>query len=251
MGHRVCAPSSVRTVVVWNALRSVLAERAAATGRDAVDVLDAGGGTGGFAVPLAELGHTVTVIDPSPDSLAALERRAADAGVTARVRGVQGDTDDLLSLAGRGAVDLVLCHSVLEIVDEPTAALAAIAGTLRDDGVVSVLAANRTGAAVHRALSGGFAEARRALSDPDGRWGDTDPVPRRFTVPALRQALESAGLRVGDVHGVRVFADLVPGGYVDGESGAAELLDLETVASERSDLWGVATQLHVLGHHDR
>lgn len=248
VSHRMCAPSTVRTAVVWNALGSVLADRSAAAGRAALDVLDAGGGTGGFAVPLAELGHRVTVIDPSPDSLAALERRAGEAGVTERVRGRQGDTDDLLSLAGRESVDLVLCHSVLEVVDEPAAALASMAATLRDGGTISVLAANRTGAAVHRALSGNFTEARRALTDPDGRWGDTDPTPRRFTLPALTSSIEGAGLRVGTVHGVRVFADLVPGGYVDGEEGVADLLELETAAAEQPDLWGVATQLHVLGH---
>lgn len=65
----------MRTAVVWDALRAVLAELAGATGRDVLDIVDAGGGTGGFAVPLAALGHTVTVVDPSPDSLAALERR--------------------------------------------------------------------------------------------------------------------------------------------------------------------------------
>ena len=50
------------------------------TGR-ACDVLDIGGGTGGFAVRVAELGHRVTVVDPSPDALAALDRRAREGGV--------------------------------------------------------------------------------------------------------------------------------------------------------------------------
>ena len=36
------------------------------------DVVDLGGGTGGFAVRLAESGHRVRVVDPSPDALAAL-----------------------------------------------------------------------------------------------------------------------------------------------------------------------------------
>lgn len=248
MSDRVCAPSAVRTAVVWDALRRVVDERTAAAGRPSLDVLDAGGGTGGFAVPLAELGHTVTVLDPSPDSLAALERRAGEAKVTGHVRPVQGDTDDLPGVVGPGGADLVLCHSVLEVLDDPLSGLLAIARTLRDGGTVSVLAANRTGAAVHRALGGRFAEARHALEDRDGRWGDADPTPHRLTVPALTRLLEQAGFRVGDVHGVRVFADLVPSGLVDGESSAGELLALENAAARDPDLWGVATQLHILGH---
>ena len=82
--------SLVRTGVVWEALRRALA----APGADAeqrASIVDLGGGTGGFAVPLAELGHRVLVVDPSPDALAALGRRAAEHGVTDLVTGVQGD----------------------------------------------------------------------------------------------------------------------------------------------------------------
>src|ERR1700691_3943679 len=72
------------TGVLWETLRGVVSGHAAATRRGSLDVVDVGGGTGGFAVPLARLGHSVTVIDPSPDSLAAAQRRAAEAGVPLR-----------------------------------------------------------------------------------------------------------------------------------------------------------------------
>src|SRR2546430_15107286 len=39
-------------------------------------VLDAGGGTGAFAIPLAALGHDVTVLDRSTEWLGVAERRA-------------------------------------------------------------------------------------------------------------------------------------------------------------------------------
>ena len=74
-----------RTAVVRDVLRAVVTGLVAETGRARLDIVDAGGGTGGFAVPLAGLGHTVTVIDPSPDSLAAAQRRAAEmSGAAAR-----------------------------------------------------------------------------------------------------------------------------------------------------------------------
>ncbi|HEX4817536.1 MAG TPA: methyltransferase domain-containing protein [Nonomuraea sp.] len=238
---------AVRTAVVWDALRSALAGRAAATGREALDIVDAGGGTGGFAVPLAALGHTVTVVDPSPDSLAALERRAKEKGVG--VSALQGDAADLAELLERDSADLVLCHSVLEYVEDPIGALTAVAGLLRKGGAVSVLAANPVASAIHRALAGQFDEARAVLGDPAGSWGDRDPTPRRFTADTLVELLTVTGFAVGAIHGVRVFADLVPSRLVDGEPGAAEsLAALEQAASTHPVLRDIATQLHVLGH---
>lgn len=237
----------MRTAVVWDALRAVLADRAATTARDRLDIVDAGGGTGGFAVPLAELGHAVTVVDPSPDSLAALERRAKESGVG--VRALQGDAADLGELLERGSADLVLCHSVLEYVEDPISALVAVSGILRTGGVVSVLAANPVASAIHRALAGQFDEARTALDDPEGRWGDRDPTPRRFSAEALAQLLQSTGFTVADLHGVRIFADLVPSRLVDGEPGAADaLIALEQAAAAHPVLRDIATQLHALGH---
>ena len=75
---------NVRTAVVWDDLREVLE----GTG-GALDVLDIGGGTGVSAVRVAGLGHRVTVVDPSPDALASLGRRAREEGV--EVLAHQGD----------------------------------------------------------------------------------------------------------------------------------------------------------------
>ncbi|NEC84024.1 SAM-dependent methyltransferase, partial [Streptomyces sp. SID7958] len=91
-------------------------------------------------------------------------------------------------------------------------------------------------------------EAHQALGDPDGRWGSGDPVPRRFTAARLTELAEGTGLRIAAVHGVRVFADLVPGALVDTEPGALDaLLKLEAAAAELAAFHSVATQLHVLG----
>lgn len=239
--------ASLRTAVVWDVLREALTRQAKAAGRETLDVLDTGGGTGNFAVPVARLGHRVTVVDPSPDALFALERRASEAGVTDRVSAVQGDTHGLLGVVEPGVHDVVLCHGVLEYVDDPAEAMANVVGALRPSGTLSLLAANRNGAVLARAIAGHFTEAQRALTDEAGRWGDADPMPRRFTAEGLAELVAAAGLRVGPVHGVRVFADLVPGVLVDTEPGALDaLLRLEAAAAELPAFHSFATQLHVL-----
>ncbi|MFE3324152.1 methyltransferase [Streptomyces sp. NPDC059176] len=239
--------ASLRTAVVWDVLSDALDRRAKATGTEALDVLDTGGGSGNFAVPAARLGHRVTVVDPSPNALFALERRAAEAGVADRVRGVQGDVHGLFDVVEHGGFDAVLVHGVLEYVDDPAEGVRNAVDALRPGGSLSLLAAGLGGAVLARALAGHFTEARHALSDPAGRWGSGDPVPRRFTADQLTELVTAAGMHVGSVHGVRVFADLVPGVLVDTEPGALDaLLKLEEAAAELPAFHAVATQLHVL-----
>ncbi|HUY51847.1 MAG TPA: class I SAM-dependent methyltransferase [Streptosporangiaceae bacterium] len=258
-----------RTVVVREVLRAVVSGLMAETGRSRLDIVDAGGGTGGFAVPLAGQGHTVTVVDPSPDSLAAAQRRAAEMSVP--LRAVQGDVTDLASLVGERGADLVLCHSVLEYVDSPAAAMTAIASVLRPDAAVSVLAASAVAAVIHRALAGRFDEARRllaAVSPPVSGTGGTAGSgaaggdsqesaggrpdiagPRRFTLADVVGLIEGAGLRPGAAHGIRVFADLVPGSFADVDPGAADaLLALEQAAAVHPAFHDFAAQFHVLGY---
>lgn len=234
--------AQARTAVLWAALRAVL------DADGPRDVLDVGGGTGGFAVPIAELGHRVTVVDPSPDALAALERRAAETGVPKEaLRAIQGDLGGLLEQVEPASVDLVLCHGVLEMADDPAVGLSAVAEVLRPGGVVSVLAANRTAAVVARALGGHFAEARRALTDPTGRFGAQDPLAARFSEDELARLVAAAGLTVETVHGVRVFTDLVPGALVDAEPhGPADLAALEAAVADRPEFRAVAGRLHLV-----
>ncbi|CAM5372967.1 MULTISPECIES: class I SAM-dependent methyltransferase [Streptomyces] len=240
--------ASLRTAVVWEVLKEALDRRVKVTGREALDVLDTGGGSGNFAVPVAALGHRVTVVDPSPNALFALERRAAEAGVAERVHGVQGDVLGLFDVVERGGYDAVLCHGVLEYVEDPAEGVRNAVDALRPEGALSLLAAGLGGAVLSRALAGHFTEARHALSDPAGRWGDGDPVPHRFTAEQLIELVGAAGATAGAVHGVRVFADLVPGVLVDTEPGALDaLLKLEAAAAELPAFHAVATQLHVLG----
>ncbi|PRY62621.1 methyltransferase family protein [Knoellia remsis] len=240
--------ASPRTAAMWAAVDEVVTHRQAELGRP-LRVIDLGGGTGGLAVPLAVAGHDVTVVDPSPDALASLRRRAAEAQASSRVSAVQGDADTLESLVGRDRPDLVLCHGTLEYVDDPEATLRRIAEVLAPGGILSLVVPQRSAAVVARALAGQFAQARAALDRPDGRWGDADPVPRRFDKGAVLALVETTGLRAQRAHGIRIFSDLVPSALVDSAADRSALVNLERAVTEHPDfavLADIGTSLHVI-----
>jgi SAM-dependent methyltransferase len=251
-------------------LAGVIAARVAQSGRTALDIVDVGAGTGGLAVSIASRGHRVTVVDPSPDALAAARWRAAETGVT--LTEVQGEAGDLPALVGEpgrdgaspdgAGADLVICHNVLEYVDAPDVALAAIARVLRPGGTVSVLAANTVAAVLQRALAGKYAEALAMLPGtasastvPPSTVPPTTgppttgqgPAARRFTLPELTALIEGAGLRAGDAHGIRIFSSLLPGAGADLATVEA-LRELEDAAATCPPLRDIATRLHVLAY---
>jgi S-adenosylmethionine-dependent methyltransferase len=244
--------------VVWEVLRAEI-ERASNGARPGLNIVDVGGGTGGFAVPLALGGHHVTVVDSSPDALAALTRRADEAGVGSRVQAVQGDADALADLVEPGSADLVLCHSVLEFVDSPADVAAALAATLRPGtrpsestaadgaaagGALSVVVASRVAAVLARAMAGQLDTATALLTGAEGAAGDRDTLRRRFDVDSASSLLTKAGLTIDQVHGVRVVADLVSGAVAEREHDA--LVAFELAVAALSPYRDMATQLHLL-----
>ncbi len=232
--------TAARTAVVWDAVRALL------QGRGEQQVLDIGGGTGGFAVRVADLGNRVTVVDPSPDALAALARRADEAGVADRVTGLQGDLGDLRELVPEDGFDLVLCHGVLGLVDDPAEALGTIASVLRADGALSLLVGQRHAAVLARAMAGHFTQAMHLLAGEPSE----HRTEHRFTAEELTGLLEGAGFDIRSTHGIRVFTDLVPSSLLDLEPGAsAALLELERVVAARPEYLTLASQLHLVAGH--
>jgi SAM-dependent methyltransferase len=207
-------------------------------------VLDVGGGSGVLAVPFAAAGCVVTVVEPNPNALATLSRRATDAGVSDHITAVQGDSDALGQVVPAGSADLVLAHGLLEVVDDPKNTVAAMAEAVAPGGVVSVLAANRTAALLHRAVAGKLDEAARL--DPAGRL-PAETLLRRYDTDGLLALLTDAGLTVELVQGHGVLGELVPGSVLQQDPSAQDALaDLELRLAQTSPFRDIAARLHVI-----
>lgn len=226
-----------RNRLVWDVLARAL--DGLATEDRGPSVLDCGGGSGTFAVPLAQAGATVTVVDISADALATLRRRAEEAGVAGSVVPVQADVEALSDSLGNAEFDLVLAHGVLEAVDSLPAAFDAIASAVRPGGLLSVLVGNPVAGVLARALGGDLPGALAELRALDVALGPLGPA-------AVHALAHSSGLQVEQVHGVGVFAELVPGSALDSPGATDDLARLEEEASGRPPFSDIAARVHIL-----
>ena len=199
------------------------------------EVVDVGGGTGGVATALAGLGHQVTVVYPSPDALASLERRTADAGLGGRIRGRQGDAAELVDVLGPASTDVVVCHRVLEVVESAAEALAAMAAVLRPGGALSLLVSQRKAVVLSHALAGHVTLARQAYADRS-----------RFDHDQLLTLVQQAGFVVQASHGIGAVSAHVAEAVLDADPGARRELDaLEAEISQDPTFRALAPQVHV------
>ena len=161
-------------------------------------VLDVAGGNGIEAVRLAALGHEVTVLDPAGAMLSTAIETADALDVADRLHVVQAGALDAPEVFAGHEFDVVLCHNLLQYVDEPGEVLRAVITPLRAEGLMSLLGPNADFDPMHAAVrSLDPAEAVRSLANE---------------APVGELVALLAGLGVEEVvrYGVRCVSDLLP-----------------------------------------
>lgn len=232
-------PAAGRVALVIGLLLEALERGPGAGAAPAVSVLDCGGGSGAYAVPLALAGCEVTVVDISADALATLRRRADEADVSAVVTGLSGDVERLGDTVEGRQFDAVLAHGVLDAVDAVTPTFDALVAATRPGGLLSLLVANPLAAVLARAVVGEPAQALAELRALDSGRPEVDP-------DAVAALCERAGLRVVARHGIGFFSDLVPGASLDTPGARQALAELDAAAAGRPPFADLAARIHLL-----
>jgi S-adenosylmethionine-dependent methyltransferase len=180
--------------------------------QDSVCALDLGGGTGATAVHLARLGIHVTLLDSSAEMLEIAQRSAREARVSDRVALKHGDAVQLDALFHPGSFDVILCHNVLEYVDDPDSVLRSAVRALRNSSaILSILVRNQAGEVLKAAIQAGdLAAAQDCLNTEWVHESLYGGRVRLFRPDNLRTILKAAKLTMIAERGVRIIADYLP-----------------------------------------
>lgn len=106
-------------------------------------VLDAGGGNGLDALTLARMNHQVDLVDISQQMLNDARANAALAGVTDRLNTHALDLFGLGKNFAENEFDIILCHNVIQFVDEARTLLETLLRLLKPGGFLSLVSTNQ------------------------------------------------------------------------------------------------------------
>jgi S-adenosylmethionine-dependent methyltransferase len=212
--------------------------------------LDLGGGTGAATVRLARLGIHTTLLDSSPQMLEIAKRAAQELGVTDKVLLQHGDATGLTNLFHTAEFDVVVCHTVLEYLDDPIAVLRGVARALRDSSaILSILVRNRSGEVLKAALQAGDLAVAESTLTAD--WAQESlyggPV-RLFTSDTLQAMLKAASLTGIAERGVRVLSDFLPP-QVSRSEEYERIFELERKLGTRPEFAAIARYLQIIARH--
>ena len=161
------------------------------------NILDFGSGEGITANHFAE-NNNVVAVEPSEDVLV---NRWADF----EYRQIQGDVKELSAFKDN-TFDMVICHNVLEYIEDKKSVLLELHRVLKPQGILSIVKHNRAGRVMQMAVLLDELEKANELLD-----GKNSTASRFGTIRYYEDEMISKwvpGLKIKDCLGIRTFWDL-------------------------------------------
>ena len=196
-------------------------------------IFDAGCGLGEMASRLLEKAGEMVLLDFSENMLMEARKRFTEDHSRDRLVFVHGRVEELENFLPQGLFDLILCHNVLEYVENPREILTKMAHRLAPHGLLSLVAANRFSEVFKSAfVKKDLNQARLALHRKDSTADLFDNAPKHvFSLEDLEEMAGESGLDVLNHYGIRIFSDYLPEDVMKEPGNERLLFELEKEAA--------------------
>ena len=199
-------------------------------------ILDFGSGEGITANHFAEK-NDVTAIEPSKEML-------SNAWKDYEYTQIVGDVNALSAFKNE-TFDMIICHNVLEYIDDKAAVVKAVARVLKKDGIISIVKHNRAGRVMQMAvLLDDFEKANEILDGKDSTASKFGTI-RYYEDNDITKW--EPQITVSDILGIRTFWDLQQNQQKHGDEAWQEkMLQLELRVSQMQEYKNIAFFHHLL-----
>lgn len=208
-------------------------------------ILDAGGGQGQFSLQWAQAGHEVVICDISAEMLKLAEEQVKTLGVENQVQLVHSSVQDLPQYLADHQFNFVICHAVMEWLQEPQKLLPCLLNYLVPSGYLSLTFYNLHSLIYKNLLRTNFKKIIN--QDYGGSRGSLTPINPQYPEQVLAW-VEQLPLSLLCHSGIRVFHD-----YIFNEEHRARepqsLLQLELEFSQQEPYRSLGRYIHLLLQH--
>lgn len=199
-------------------------------------ILDFGSGEGITANHFAK-NNEVVAIEPSEKMLAAAWKDYEYTQIT-------GDVNALASFEN-DTFDVVICHNVLEYIDDKAAVIKALTRVLKKDGILSIAKHNRAGRVMQMAVLLDDFEKANALLDGENSSASKFGAIRYYEDDNVTEWVHE--LRISEVYGIRTFWDLQQNQEKHGDEDWQEkMMQLEMRVSQIPEYRDIAFFHHLI-----
>jgi S-adenosylmethionine-dependent methyltransferase len=211
---------------------------------DCWTILDAGGGQGQFSLQLAQAGHKVVICDISAEMLKLAQEQVEQLGLTDRVQLIHCALQDLPQHLphGQHQFDFVICHAVMEWMQEPQSLLPCLLRYLKSQGYLSLTFYNIHSLIYKNLLRTNFKKIIN--KDYGGSAGSLTPI-NPLEPQQVLGWVSDLQLKLLSHSGIRVFHD-----YVFNEEHRArepqKLLQMELEFSQQEPYRSLGRYIHLL-----
>lgn len=212
--------------IVWKQLGNINGKK----------ILDFGSGEGITANHFAEK-NDVYAIEPSEEML-------SDAWKDYEYTQIVGDVNALSAFKDE-TFDMIICHNVLEYIDDKETAVNALARVLKKDGILSIAKHNRAGRVMQMAVLLDDFEKANALLDGENSTASKFGAIRYYRDEDIIKWVPE--LTVSEVYGIRTFWDLQQNQEKHGdEDWQDKMMHLEMRVSQIPEYRDIAFFHHLL-----
>ena len=199
-------------------------------------ILDFGSGEGITANHFAEK-NDVTAIEPSKEML-------SNAWKDYEYTQIVGDVNALSAFKNE-TFDMIICHNVLEYIDDKAAVIKALVRVLKKDGIISIVKHNRAGRVMQMAVLLDDFEKANEILDGKGSTASKFGTIRYYEDNDITKW--EPQITISDILGIRTFWDLQQNQQKHGDEAWQEkMLQLELRVSHMREYKNIAFFHHLL-----